>query len=71
MFPGNKGVGTATDAEVKSRKKAKKIADAFMFLPRSVYSSSVIPPLLVKHFSSFEQVKQSSGIFSPLETYPK
>ena len=33
MFPGNNGIGKAIAAEVNNRKKAKKIADAFMFLP--------------------------------------
>ena len=32
MFPGNNGIGKAIAAEVNSRKKAKKIADAFIFL---------------------------------------
>lgn len=32
MFPGNRGTGTAMDAEVKRRKKTTKIAAAFMLL---------------------------------------
>jgi len=32
MFPGNRGIGTAIEAEVNSRKKAAKMAVALMFL---------------------------------------
>jgi len=32
MFPGNRGIGTAIEAEVNSRKKATKMAVALMFL---------------------------------------
>jgi len=32
MFPGNRGIGTAIEAEVNIIKKTKKMAVAFMFL---------------------------------------
>ena len=32
MFPGNRGIGTAIEAEVNIRKKTKKMAVALMFL---------------------------------------
>lgn len=32
MFPGNRGIGTAIEAEVNSMKKTIKIGAAFMFL---------------------------------------
>ena len=32
MFPGNRGTGTAMDAQVNKRKKATKIAAALIFL---------------------------------------
>jgi hypothetical protein len=37
MFPGNYGIGKAIAAEVNRRKKAKKIANAFMFLPPFIH----------------------------------
>lgn len=34
MFPGNRGIGTAIEAQVNSMKKATKIGVAFMILPQ-------------------------------------
>ena len=43
MFPGNKGIGTATDAEVNSMKNTKKIGFALTFLPRVLFFVLSLP----------------------------
>jgi hypothetical protein len=64
MLPGNMGTGTAMDAQVNRRKKAKKIAPALIYIH---YTSFARFSFLTKHCKSLVQVKHPSGIAASLE----
>jgi len=43
VFPGNRGIGTAINAAVNSRKNTKKIGVALTFLPRVLFFIHLLP----------------------------